>query len=406
MHIEQSRKYSEQAWKENPKLSPNSWRVVEGLTLSKFSLDLQGTKKDKVQPYLLAHGLNHVFINTTETADAPQELSTFKQSHPNHVVIAQSDSNNLLKTMDYANILLIDPMQETVTQRDLETLETAVKEGKLITYGVASYRYTLPKEHPLFLDLNQTIELAEKAAQVVYGRKKRSQLKVVAAPYSLFNLAALTEVNHQAKTFYDDEAVPLLEMVARRHLTFIAQESTLIPFKEGYLYAPAQPDVSYAQALKDLGKEEVKMMRLLSQDLQKAFPALSILVPDLLQKTDIFSFEKAWQEVRLTFSYLLPHLEEHMENFKAYTEKAQLLYKAATYELMCKQVEKLPLESLREKLSVEEKELSLKELMLQIAVSTPSVSLVVLNSASVQGAHSVIKLMEMPDIADIAGILS
>lgn len=398
MQIAQTRNFSEEAWKNNPKLSPNSWRMVEGLTLSKFAVDIRLNQGKVSEGYALersSESLNAVYTNLHQD-NIPENMMS----------LVEVQSHELDDAIDKADVVLLEPAMTEVSLTDLEKLETAVKEGKIVTYGIASYRFTLPKEQEHFLDVNKMVVLAEEAASKVYGRKKRSQLKVIAAPCSIFNLSALTEINHVAKTFHDDEAVPLLEMLSRRHLSFIALHPLLMPCAKGILELPIKPAETFTEMLSLLGKEEVKMLRLIPTDIQKAFPALSMLLPELLEKVDYWQFQNTWAEVRIAFGHLLPHIEEHIEAFKSYTEVAQKTYRAAEYEFVQKELSSLPLEHLIDALPEELKEKPLDELMLSLITSLPGVTLAAVRVDDTKRQKQLTNLMEQADVADIGSILA
>jgi aryl-alcohol dehydrogenase-like predicted oxidoreductase len=258
-----TRAYSVRLWQANPKISPNAWRVLEGLTVGKVGVGgyrLSGTpnQKDALREALM-RGCN--LVDTSANYMDGQSEETIGQVltelvnedkvqrdeivvvtkggyiqgrlyqqlqntppaevvqlgdglwhclHPDFIraQVAASRARLGLETLDV--YLLHNPEYFLMAEggheeyyRRLEeafvALEELCQKGEMGCYGISSNTLVVPSDDPTFTDLNEVYAAAERAAQRHFGRKKRPNFRVIELPMNLVELGAVKELNHKVK---------------------------------------------------------------------------------------------------------------------------------------------------------------------------------------------------------------
>lgn len=188
-----SRAYAEAAWRANPQISPSWWRENLGYTHSKLAYDGRSVR---LAPRLVAQGVN-LAVATPATAPlgAPAGVVSLLQSADPHTP---------------ATVLLLPTTEVTdeALLAALVVLEQRVANGTLQAYGVADEG--LASRIPL-RPLHQLLALATQAAEQVWGRKKRANLRVLLAPLDVLDWHLLLSPT----TKHKDEPVSTLELATR-----------------------------------------------------------------------------------------------------------------------------------------------------------------------------------------------
>ena len=293
--------YVDQVWQHNPKISPNSWRVVERLTVGKcaFSGPIESAQHLKA---LFAAGTNLFMVNA-ETAEnfgaALQEnieagvidrrcivifaqagllygstLERWKNETLSEVTRAHDDLWHCMspaflekefsyikdklgvETIDF--LTLQDPEYTLAGLNDKEAFYSRLTEaftffeedatnGNSLFYGMCSNTLTMPESDPAGIDLSKVHECALHAAQEAWGRRKRPAFRALALPFNILETSAIHNTNTTAKTFDGDEQVSTLELAARMKLSVFATRPLhafipnqgILPLRD----APDHPDL-------------------------------------------------------------------------------------------------------------------------------------------------------------------
>ena len=309
--------YADSRWADNPKLSPDGWRLLDGLTVAKIGMGtyrMAGAPAERAALRAAwASGLNlvdtaplymgglaeemigqelaaavdngaltreQVVLVTKVGFGAPEvpgavalDDGTAYSLHPDFIrgSVAESAARLGVETLDV--VLLHNP--ETLLQLAAQSktgtlearraaldsilvsaftaLEDLAREGKVVRYGVSSNTLGTPPHFDDHLDLARLAAAADAAAQAAWGRRKRSLFRVIELPMNLLELGPLRHDNTTAKTFAGDEAVPVLELAARRHMGVLVNRPLNAFAANGEAYrlasAPAEaPSVATAVA--------------------------------------------------------------------------------------------------------------------------------------------------------------
>jgi hypothetical protein len=208
--------YAQSCWRNDPLISPTCWR--EGVLGTVGKVWVAG-KTARAVPELLLSGVNGVVSGPTEALEVL----------PDGVV-------QVLR-LQVAEVLAIDarpPAQAWVLQMHdtlaedallaaMVVCEQAVKDGLLQAWGVASAALGTPA--PVW-PLTRLLALGSTAAETVWGRRKRSALRVVLAPLGLADLGLLTTAN----CAHSEGMVSALELAARLGLLVIIEPAPLPDF--------------------------------------------------------------------------------------------------------------------------------------------------------------------------------
>lgn len=277
--------YVDTRWQENPKLSPDSWRLIEGLTVAKIGLgtyrmgthaqhiaalekallgglnliDTASNYQDGAAETLIGQTLHNLIaaqklrreevvlvtkagyiqgqtLARLQTKPFPQ-TDVFSDTlahclHPDFLADQLQQSQQRLGVAHIDIFLLHNPeyaLQAGAARDDFYNritaaftrLETFCRDGLISYYGVSSNSVGYPADHPLAVDLARLAACADTAAQNAWGRRKRPLFRVLQMPLNLLETEALFTPNTQAATFQGSEAVSALELAARRNMTVL-----------------------------------------------------------------------------------------------------------------------------------------------------------------------------------------
>ncbi|MFZ2587490.1 MAG: hypothetical protein WAZ18_05170 [Alphaproteobacteria bacterium] len=190
--------FAHTAWKENPRLSPSSYRSAQGLTLSKLTYDARISLEH--WPQAIASGCNIILLSATTAPNL---------THKPEGTLAVLETLNPHTIPEGIDILLTPPNPDAY-----EPLEQAVKDGHILFYGLTCTGWE---------DINAHLIMAEAAAHTVWGRRKRPELKALMVPFNLAEQHAARE----ATTTHGTEPVSPLELAARRSMLVLADRPTL-----------------------------------------------------------------------------------------------------------------------------------------------------------------------------------
>ena len=315
--VNATKEYADQVWQHNPAISPDSWRIVEGLTIGKcaFSGPIESTKHLKE---LFVAGTNLYMVNseTTEAfGKALQEnikngvidrrcivvvvqigliygkaLQRWKDKKLTEITRAHEDlwhcmdPEFLTEELAYIQkkaglesfdcVVLQDPeytLAATPNKEDFHQklqsvftfFENMVKENSALFYGLCSNTLTTSPEDKTFIDLARIHELTLAAAQQTWGRRKRAAFRALTMPFNLLETSAIHNTNTTAKIFEGTEPVSTLELAARMKLSVFATRP-LHAFIPGQGVLPLRPTkdqpelITKAQsALRDILEENL-----------------------------------------------------------------------------------------------------------------------------------------------------
>ena len=296
---EATKAYADRMWTQNPHISPDSWRILEGLTIAKvsmgsFRLDGRGTQPQALQKALLS-GINlidtsNVFMGSAAEHFIGQTLSTLFEekslrreevtliskggySTKEHTQNAFQLTDNLYYDLSpealFANYthscvrlnvqaldgyLLHNPenlllqLQKKHPQEEAYTLfyealttafthlEELCQQEKLQFYGITSEGVIAPQQSAGFIDLALIFEAAQKAAKKAWGRRKRPLFRIVQAPCNLIERGLIFQSNTTARTFDGTETASPLELASRMHISVLATRPLTTITPEGHIW--------------------------------------------------------------------------------------------------------------------------------------------------------------------------
>lgn len=196
--------YALARWRENPKISPSSWRQALGCTVGKVAFDgrcgLEGLAE------AVGAGCNMIVVPALQMATVVEKLNVGDIERDQVVIVAVGVPEAFV---DGADWWLWPVGGEAPDAARLVRLEQAVREGALGAYGVSGEAE---------MDLAAWMAAAEQAAEAVWHRKKRSGLRVVEVPLNGAEQVALRGANGRGK-----ESV--LDMAARRGMAVLARRA-------------------------------------------------------------------------------------------------------------------------------------------------------------------------------------
>jgi hypothetical protein len=191
--------YALARWRENPRISPSSWRQALGRTVGKVAFDgrcgLQGLQE------VLAVGCNVVLAPAAALEDV---LAVVDARRDEVVVVGFGAAEEYRDGADW----WLCPAQGLLSDA-LEVLERAVKEGRLEAYGISG---------EADVDLARWLAASAKVAEKVWGRRKRGGLRVVEVPLNGAEQVALRGPDGNAEA-------SILELAARQGMVVMAQRA-------------------------------------------------------------------------------------------------------------------------------------------------------------------------------------
>lgn len=309
--------YADNRWRENPRISPDSWRLIEGITVAKIGLgtyrmgnhpqhaealeaallgglnliDTASNYQDGAAETLIGKTLaklvlakklsrDEVMLVTKAGYIQGQTLARLAGNpypdtdvladnlahclHPDFLAdqLAQSQTRMgvehidifLLHNPEYAlqaaqqNGVPLDEARAAFYSRITAAftfLEHACKDGKIGYYGVSSNTIGDAPDSPVAVNLATLAACADAAAQAAWGRRKRSQFRVLQMPLNLLETNAVFVPNTEAVSFSGTETVSALELAARRNMTVLTNRPLNAFSPQGHalrLSAPQQHD--------------------------------------------------------------------------------------------------------------------------------------------------------------------
>ena len=214
--------YADACWQQSPTLSPETWRLWEGLTLNKLWLPIH----HQTPLGLLGEAYNtgaNVWATLPGGRDVVAQYFTQHPAHRLNVVLIDIQDAATWAPPPYVMDIALPTLPETVTDAAtltplLEKLETHVRHGHSHAYGLAAEQFA---DSPL---LEHLWPVAQTAAQTVWGRRRRPFWRMVGLPLNLLELKAL-------HTPQPD--MPPLEWASKRHLGVVSLRPTLIKQPNG-----------------------------------------------------------------------------------------------------------------------------------------------------------------------------
>lgn len=264
--------YADSLWAENPSISPDYWRVMEGLTVGKLAFSRSmaplAHAPDELLPKLYNMGINAWHVHDPELQSAAKAFFAQQPETRKHIVLFCAVRANHIEeditrateacgtAVDVAMLMADfppEPVENTNRHAALAALELAVKDGRIQFYGIADARLTFPQEHTQWQSLSVYQKTAQEAAKEVWGRRKRPLLRVVQFPYNIVETEAIALDNQEALTFHQPEAVSALELASRMHMAVVADRPLLALDERNWvrLSAASQDAKDYAQALRE-----------------------------------------------------------------------------------------------------------------------------------------------------------
>lgn len=307
-------------------------------------------------------------------------------------------------------------------------LEEKVKEGVIGFYGVSSNSLGVVKDQHDHIDLSRLFEAAQTAAQQVWGRKKRPAFRCVQLPINLMELGALHAENNTAKTFEGDEAVSVLELASRMHLTVLANRPlNAFPGSGGVF--------RLAEGLHETDRENVERLFDAVKESETALHKVLDGWPQV-DGSPLFSFMHQGEEFiehvsgsiqyeRLCTTFIYPYLATFNQALddltKAHVEKAESIrvvqqsYNKNMRDFLsvlrcyaqCKDAESVrPLElELRDRVPEKWKSRPLQQLSLNAIASLPGVSCVLCGLRQESYVDDAIATLELGNFADPAAVI-
>lgn len=285
--------YADNRWRENPRISPDSWRLIEGITVAKIGLGtyrmgnhpahaaaleaallgglnlidtasnyqdgaaeiligktlaklvlaqklrredvLLVTKAGYIQGQTLARLAKTPYPNTDILADnlahclhpdflADQLAQSQARMGVNHIDIFLLHNPEYALQAAHQNGVPLDEARTDFYNRITAAftfLEQCCKNGNISHYGVSSNTLGDAPGSPVAVNLAKLAACADAAAQNAWGRRKRSQFRVLQMPLNLLETNPVFVPNTEAVTFNGTETVSALELAARRNMTVL-----------------------------------------------------------------------------------------------------------------------------------------------------------------------------------------
>lgn len=459
--------YADRMWAENPRLSPDGWRMVENLTIGKIGIGTYRMDGRDAQPQALekalTSGLNlidtsanymdggaEVFIGQTlqklfkakklkreevvlvtkagyiqgqtlaHYKNTPPPETTFVTEalwhclHPEFLDQQFQQSLQRLHVTGVDVFLLHNPEYffEKSQDKDLfyqriayafEYLEGLCQQGKIQYYGVSSNTLVETAEHPHFVDLARLNDAAQAAAQAAWGRRKRPLFRVVQLPYNLIEVGALLHTNTHAKTFDGAEPTTTLELASRMHLSVLANRPLNAFSPSGRAFRLADGATMPNLERATAGLKEVE------KDLPPSdLPRLSALAPKLAEK-----MQGSLHFDHLKMTVLTPLLLQTLHTANLPQAKAGAFFEA--YQSVVQALRegarlvdathtKALADHLRHKLP-QGKKLPLQQVALNVVTSTPSITAALCGLRDPHYVADAIATLQAGDFADVGHIL-
>lgn len=221
--------FADTIWQANPHISPDSWRILDGKTVSKMCFGTLGFSNATQGEQALLNAYNagcnlfecaasfshgedtrsfaQIFTHLMEEENLQRDMCVLISKIPAAPLeIFQETLNAHIKdlnglTPDY--ILIQEPELLTLQGFNLEDknkilqnlmtwLEKESAEGRTQGYGLSSQTFGSNMDDPTHTSLADIHTLARDAAQEAWGRKKRPAFKLISAPLNLIETELFT----------------------------------------------------------------------------------------------------------------------------------------------------------------------------------------------------------------------
>lgn len=240
--------YADGLWRANPKLSPNSWRILAGRTVGKVAGRVASPFVEAQEPHLaaaIAGGMNLWFLNITDFAaqkaffntlnstDIPREALTVVYEFPLEHGDKLAQELELLPLPDGINFTCPGALDIAQLEVAFTAAEEAIKGDHIGFYGLMHAGLVAPKG-AFHVNLADVISCSQRAVQAAYGRRKRAGLKLINAPLNILELGALRLATHTSKSMDGTESdVSVLELAARGHIGLMAERPLSVDNGQG-----------------------------------------------------------------------------------------------------------------------------------------------------------------------------
>jgi hypothetical protein len=223
--------YADECWTKCPKISPDSWRVWEGLTLGKVAPLISVGTTEADLDFFYTHGMNGWLV-TPGGIPAVQDWTRARGADVrSRIVLIGLWPWGVEMPFSPSDLILWDAVMLVWPERPLDTdaltgafvrLEKAVREGDIQAYGFAAEGWVTEKGAPAFFSVGEVLTLAQEAAHQAWGRRKRPALRLAGISLNLLELGALQYGNTVLENPEGGEDVPTLETLARAGIGTVA----------------------------------------------------------------------------------------------------------------------------------------------------------------------------------------
>ena len=160
------------------------------------------------------------------------------------------------------------------------TLEKLVREGFIKYYGISSNTLGYFPDEYDFINLNEVVECASRAAQVVNGSKENHHFQVIQMPANLIEHQLISVRNNQ----YENEWYSVLERANQLNLDVLLNRPLNASYKQGYL---------------QIARKKFDSDRDYNKDLQNIFSSVSVIETQIINKIRLTpSLEKSLKSIR------------------------------------------------------------------------------------------------------------
>lgn len=357
------------AWRKNPRISPSSWRVAQGLTLSKVVYD--GRQDMASWPAALAAGCNALLVRGTPVLEVPEGVA----------VMAEIGAGEEVPPCEVVWMTVAE-------EGDMVRLEEAVRDGVCGCYGLMVAADA---------DMQELADRAEAAVQQVWGRRKRSGWRAVRVAVNPLQTAAW----QVAASRTGNERVSMLEWTARRGMLVMADGADRWPTALGVVEMGEVGGevVAASSALVALAEAE-REVRERSVWPQVEGKEVFGVLPALRQGQAPWPTRDAWRAWRANVWPLLEEIwrdePEYVTAWQEVLAVGEMLAAAAESRLAAALAG-----AVQARLPEVWRDVTPAALVWGVASSLPGVTAVLGDFSAQSACTSFLQVMERPDIVDI-----
>ena len=235
---ETTKGYADSCWQEQPTISPDAWRLWEGLTVNKaaFFVTRQHTLQDLAGAYEV--GMNWWCIAPGAEAIVADFFSKQEAIVRQQIVVTLLwawQPEEAMPALDGSDaVLLVWPEEggDVVSLADAFTeLESAVQTGALVAYGFACEALGGMSLQSTDFSFSDVYIIAQQAAEKVWQRKKRPALRLLGVPLNVLELQAIYAPYMEHKGV----AVSVLEWAVHMNIGVLALRPLMVRRESGML---------------------------------------------------------------------------------------------------------------------------------------------------------------------------